>query len=48
MLARCRARSYIIHFNYRWAKFIDDFDSANELGGEQDNGYKHIELSYLD
>ena len=35
-------------FNYTWAKFIDDVESANELGGEQNNGYTHIELRHLD
>ena len=35
-------------FNYTWAKFIDDVESANELGGEQGNGYQHVELRHLD
>ncbi len=35
-------------FNYTWSKFIDDVESANELGGEQNNGYTHIHLRHLD
>ncbi len=35
-------------FNYTWAKFIDDVESANELGGEQNNGYTHFQLRHLD
>ncbi len=35
-------------FNYTWSKFIDDVESANELGGEQNNGYTHIALRHLD
>ena len=38
--------SYLI--NYTWSKFIDDVESANELGGEQNNGYTHFELRHLD
>ena len=35
-------------FNYTWSKFIDDVESANELGGEQNNGYTHFQLRHLD
>ena len=35
-------------FNYTWSKFIDDVESANELGGEQGNGYTHFQLRHLD
>ena len=35
-------------FNYTWSKFIDDVESANELGGEQNNGYTHYQLRHLD
>ena len=35
-------------FNYTWSKFIDDVESANELGGEWGNGYTHFELRHLD
>lgn len=38
--------SYLI--NYTWSKFIDDVESANELGGEQNNGYTHFQLRHLD
>ncbi len=34
--------------NYTWAKFIDGVESANELGGEQGNGYTHYSLRHLD
>ena len=35
-------------FNYTWSKFIDDVESANELGGEQHNSYTHFQLRHLD
>ena len=35
-------------FNYTWSKLIDDVESANELGGEQNNGYTHYQLRHLD
>ena len=38
--------SYLI--NYTWSKFIDDVEAANKAGGEQGNGYTHIELRPLD
>ena len=38
--------SYLI--NYTWSKFIDDVEAANEAGGEQGNGYTHVELRHLD
>ncbi len=41
-----RGLSYL--FNYTWSKFIDDVESANELGGEQNNGYTHFQLRHLD
>ncbi len=31
-----------------WSKFIDDLESADELGGEQNNGYIHFQLHHLD
>ncbi|MDA2931075.1 TonB-dependent receptor [Acidobacteria bacterium AH-259-O06] len=34
--------------NYTWSKFLDDVESATELGGEQGNGYTHISLRHLD
>ena len=34
--------------NYTFSKFIDDVESAAELGGEQGNGYQHLELRHLD
>jgi len=34
--------------NYTWAKFIDDIEARNEIGGEPNNGYTHLELRRLD
>lgn len=34
--------------NYTWSKFLDDVEANNELGGEANNGYQHIELRGLD
>lgn len=34
--------------NYTWSKFLDDVEAATELGGEQGNGYQHVELRHLD
>ena len=34
--------------NYTFSKFLDDVESAAELGGEQGNGYQHLELRHLD
>ncbi len=33
---------------YTWSKFLDDVEANNELGGEANNGYQHIELRKLD
>ncbi|MCP5119060.1 MAG: TonB-dependent receptor, partial [bacterium] len=34
--------------NYTYSKFLDDVEAATELGGEQGNGYTHLELRNLD
>ncbi len=34
--------------NYTYSKFLDDVEAATELGGEQGNGYTHVELRGLD
>ncbi len=34
--------------NYTFSKFLDDVEAATELGGEQGNGYQHVELRGLD
>ncbi len=41
-----RGLSYLV--NYTWSKFIDDVEAANEAGGEQGNGYTHVQLRHLD
>jgi len=33
--------------NFTWAKFLDDVQGGNELGGNEGNGYTHIELRKL-
>jgi hypothetical protein len=34
--------------NFTWAKFLDDVQGGNELGGNEGNGYTHPELRKLD
>jgi len=34
--------------NFTWSRFIDDVESASELGGEAGSGFQHIELRHLD
>jgi hypothetical protein len=34
--------------NFTWAKFLDDVQGGNELGGNEGNGYQHIALRKLD
>jgi hypothetical protein len=34
--------------NFTWAKFLDDVQGGNELGGNEGNGYTHIALRKLD
>jgi len=34
--------------NYTWSKFLDDVEASSELGGEQGNGYTHLQLRGLD
>ena len=34
--------------NFTWSKFLDDVQGGNELGGNEGNGYTHLELRKLD
>ena len=34
--------------NFTWAKFLDDVQAGNELGGNEGNGYTHLALRKLD